>query len=76
MSSTPKLCWKRGANNLGDDMPITEEATGEVVAALVEPVSGGVTADGAQLPEDVDVVKNNAMVSFPALGMSKLNARY
>nr|VDD45826.1 unnamed protein product [Brassica oleracea] len=55
---------------------ITEEATGASSCSVVEPVSGGVTADGAQLPEDVDVVKNNAMVSFPALGMSKLNARY
>ncbi|CAF1932894.1 unnamed protein product [Brassica napus] len=55
---------------------VTEEATGSSSCSVVEPVSGGVTADGAQLPEDVDVVKNHAMVSFPALGMSKLNARY
>ncbi|CAG7888865.1 unnamed protein product [Brassica rapa] len=55
---------------------VTEEATGASSCSVVEPVSGGVTADGAQLPEDVDVVKNHAMVSFPALGMSKLNARY
>ncbi|KAF3555705.1 hypothetical protein F2Q69_00017362 [Brassica cretica] len=55
---------------------VTEEATEASSCSVVEPVSGGVTADGAQLPEDVDVVKNHAMVSFPALGMSKLNARY
>ncbi|KAG2285581.1 hypothetical protein Bca52824_045185 [Brassica carinata] len=55
---------------------VTEEATWASSCSVVEPVSGGVTADGAQLPEDVDVVKNHAMVSFPALGMSKLNARY
>ncbi|KAF2601122.1 hypothetical protein F2Q70_00028397 [Brassica cretica] len=55
---------------------VTEEATGANSCSVVEPVSGGVTADGPQLPEDVDVVKNHAMVSFPALGMSKLNARY
>ncbi|KAH0886834.1 hypothetical protein HID58_062930 [Brassica napus] len=55
---------------------VTEEATGASSCSVVEPVSGGVTADGAQLPEDVDIVKNHAMVSFPALGMSKLNARY
>ncbi|WZZ55269.1 hypothetical protein YC2023_055376 [Brassica napus] len=55
---------------------MAEEATGASSCSVVEPVSGGVTADGAQLPEDVDIVKNHAMVSFPALGMSKLNARY
>ena len=55
---------------------VTEEATGANSCSVVEPVSGGVTADGPQLPEDVDVVKSHAMVSFPALGMSKLNTRY
>ncbi|KAF3515310.1 hypothetical protein F2Q69_00005320 [Brassica cretica] len=55
--------------------PVTEEATGASSCSVVEPVSGGVTADGAQLPEDVGVVENHAMVSFPALD-SKLNARY